>query len=66
MDSTNARGPQDRSRINVNQGHELRYWCKRFGVSADRLKEIVQKVGVSVTAVERHLGTGQQDRRGEP
>ena len=62
---TNARGPQDRSRINVNQDHELKYWCKRFGVSAERLKEIVSRVGVSVKAVEKQLGNNT-GRRGEP
>jgi hypothetical protein len=65
MDNTNARGPQDRNRVNVNQDHELRYWCKRFGVSAERLREVVQRVGVSVEAIERQLG-GSNERRREP
>ena len=37
-DDTQQRGGQDRTRINVNQEHELRYWTERFGVSADALR----------------------------
>ena len=31
-------GPADRSRINVNEDYELRYWTEKFGVSAEKLK----------------------------
>ena len=48
-------GPQDRTRINVNEDYELRYWSERFGVSQQKLKEAVAAVGVSASAVEAHL-----------
>ena len=48
-------GPQDRTRINVNEDYELRYWSERFGVSQQKLKEAVAEVGVSASAVEAHL-----------
>jgi len=46
---------QDRTRINTNEDYELRYWSDKFGVSQDRLKAAVQKVGNSVAAVEKEL-----------
>lgn len=54
-DLSNA-GAQDRSRINVNEAHEVRYWTQRFGVSEQVLREAVAAVGVSVDAVATHLG----------
>jgi hypothetical protein len=55
-DDLNNRGPQDRSRINVNEPHELRYWTKELGVTESQLRAAVQAVGVSVSAVRTHLG----------
>jgi hypothetical protein len=55
-DDMQDRGAQDRARINIHQEFELRYWSKRFGVTADELKAAVQKVGVSVPAVAEELG----------
>lgn len=54
-DDRKQRGGQDRERINVGQDYELRDWAKKFGVSADQLKEAVQAVGTSADAVEKHL-----------
>lgn len=54
-DNLKDRGPQDRSRINVHESWELEYWSKKFGVSHDRLKQAVEKVGVSAHAVEENL-----------
>jgi hypothetical protein len=31
-DEKNERGPQDASRINVNEDYELRYWSKKFAL----------------------------------
>ena len=47
--------PQDASRVNVNEKYEVEYWSKRFGVTPDRLKKAVQKVGTSVKAIEVEL-----------
>lgn len=55
-DDLKNRGPQDRSRINVNEDHEMRYWSKELGVSEDQLRESVKVAGVSVDAVKKHLG----------
>lgn len=55
-DDLNKRGPQDASRINVNEEWELRYWTNKLGVSEEELKAAVNKVGVSVDAVSAHFG----------
>ncbi|SMP64935.1 DUF3606 domain-containing protein [Noviherbaspirillum suwonense] len=55
-DNLEDRGPQDRSRINVNEPWELQYWSKHFGVTEDQLRTAVQAAGTSVEAVGRHLG----------
>jgi hypothetical protein len=49
------KGSQDRSRINIHEDYEVRYWTKKAGISADKLKEAVQKVGNSAQAVEKDL-----------
>ena len=52
-DNLQDRGPQDRSRVNLNQEHEVRYWAKHFGCTEDELREAVRKVGNSAEAVKR-------------
>lgn len=53
-DKTN-RGQQDRSRINLNEEYEVRYWTQKFGVSKERLATAVKEVGSAASAVERYL-----------
>jgi hypothetical protein len=55
-DNLNDRGPQDRSRINVNEAWELQYWTKKFGVSEEQLRDAVKAAGPSADAVGKHLG----------
>ena len=57
-DDPSKRGQSDRSQINVNEKHELRHWSKKFSVSPERLREVVEKVGTRVEDVERALGEG--------
>lgn len=54
-DLTNT-GVQDRSRIDINEAHEVRYWTQRFDVSEADLRKAVAEVGVSAKAVADHLG----------
>ena len=55
-DDTSQRGPQDRSRINMNQAHEVRYWTQAFGVSEAELSRAVGAVGASADKVREFLG----------
>lgn len=54
-DDKTKRGAADRDRINVHEDYECRYWSEKFGVSPEKLKETVRRVGVMVTDVEREL-----------
>jgi hypothetical protein len=56
MDNKNNRGPQDRSRINLSEDYEVRYWTEALGVTADKQREIVGRVGSSAEAVREQLG----------
>ena len=55
-DDTSQRGPQDRSRINLNQAHEVRYWTQALGVSEAELSRAVGAVGSSADKVREFLG----------
>ena len=55
-DNLKDRGPQDRSRINVDESWELQYWTRHFGVNEDQLRAAVKTAGTSVEAVSKHLG----------
>ena len=48
-------GGQDRTRINIHEEHELRDWAQKFGVSQEKLKTAVAKVGDHAQAVARYL-----------
>jgi hypothetical protein len=54
-DNLQDRGPQDRSRINVNEDWELRYWTKELGVTEQQLRDAVRRVGPSAEAVRNAL-----------
>ena len=54
-DDTKKKGPQDRTRININEKYEVDYWKNKFGVSEEELRAAVQRVGPSADAVEKDL-----------
>lgn len=45
----------DGKRIAVSQPHELRYWCKVLGVTAERLRAAVKAVGTSAVRVRVYM-----------
>ncbi len=55
-DDKTKSGAGDRERINVSEDYELRDWSKSLGVTPEKLKEAVQKVGPMVDDVKRELG----------
>jgi hypothetical protein len=55
-DDLKNRGAQDRSRVNVHEDCEVRYWTGKWGVTKEQLVEAVQRAGVSAQAVARELG----------
>jgi len=54
-DNTRTRGEPDRSLINVNQDHELRYWTQTLDVTEDELRAAVEAVGTSADKVREYL-----------
>ncbi len=43
-DKTKAGAP-DRGRINLSEDYEVRDWAAKFGVTDERLRSVVEKVG---------------------
>ncbi|WP_065751538.1 DUF3606 domain-containing protein [Bradyrhizobium paxllaeri] len=56
MDNLTKRDQPDRSKINMQEGYEVKYWTKAFGVSKEELQKAVDKVGNSAAAVRKELG----------
>jgi predicted DNA-binding protein YlxM (UPF0122 family) len=54
-DDKTKTGKADRDRINTSEDYELNDWSKHFGVSKDKIKQAVKKVGPMVKDVEREL-----------
>jgi hypothetical protein len=54
-DNLHNRGPADRTRVNVNESWELRYWCKEFNCTEAQLRAAVRAVGVMAKDVRAHL-----------
>lgn len=55
-DDLKNRGVQDRSRINVNEEHEVRYWTQELDLTREQLEAAVKAAGVMAVDVRRHLG----------
>jgi hypothetical protein len=52
-------GPVDRTRVNVNDPFELRYWSKELGISASQLKAVIKIVGEGTDPIRRELATAK-------
>jgi hypothetical protein len=60
-DDPALRGPRDRSRIALEEAHEVRYWTHKWRITSDELADAVGAVSHSATAVARHLGRSEYD-----
>jgi hypothetical protein len=54
-DDRTKQGPQDRSRVNIQEPYEVEYWSKKFGVSPADLRSAVERVGPMANMVEEAL-----------
>ena len=54
-DDKNQTGGQDHKRISLTEDYEVRDWSEKFGVTEERLREAVAKVGNMAKDVEREL-----------
>jgi hypothetical protein len=55
-DSLTNRVQPDRSKINMHEAHEVKYWTHALGITRDDLQKAVDKVGSSAAAVRKQLG----------
>lgn len=58
MNGLTRKEAADRSKINMQQPHEARYWTRHLGVSRDALEKAIDKVGNGAAAVRKELGLG--------
>ncbi|KAA0073296.1 DUF3606 domain-containing protein [Tardiphaga sp. P9-11] len=55
MDDLKNKGQPDRSKINMHEAHEVKYWTHQLGVSHEKLQATVEKVGNAAAAVRKEL-----------
>jgi hypothetical protein len=55
-DDLSKRGSQDRSRISIHEDYEVRYWSKKFGVSAEKLKAAFRRLAIQLSCRKRVEG----------
>jgi hypothetical protein len=55
MDNPQKKGTADRSKINMSEAYEVKYWSKELGISKEKLQQVVDKVGNSAAAVRKEL-----------
>ena len=61
-DDRSLRGGQDRTRVNMDQDYEAKYWANKWGVSQEELRAAVAQVGPMVSDLERHFGSRRGSR----
>jgi len=50
-DDKSARHSPDNKRIDVNDPQEVRHWSESLGITPEKLKELVSRVGTSAEKV---------------
>lgn len=55
MDDLKKKTRQDRSKINMHEEYEVRYWTKHLKVTKEELQSVVEKVGNSAATVRKEL-----------
>ncbi|HEY8333900.1 MAG TPA: DUF3606 domain-containing protein [Tardiphaga sp.] len=57
MDDLKKKVQQDRSKINMHEDHEVKYWTRELGIEKTQLQMLVDKVGNAAAAVRKELGS---------
>ncbi len=57
MDNLTKKDQRDRSKINMHEAYEVKYWTRELGVSREDLQKVVDKVGNSAATVRKELGS---------
>ena len=56
MDQLTRKAQPDRSKINMHEPFEVKYWTRKLGIEKTELQKAVDKVGNSAAAVRKELG----------
>jgi len=64
VNNLTKRDTPDRSKINLREPREARYWARELGISKEQLRKLVEKVGNSATAVRKELETRRRQACG--
>jgi hypothetical protein len=64
-DTKPQHGRADRHLISLSEAHEVRYWTQALGISEERLREVVGKVGHSAKSVRAELGIKDEPTEGD-
>ena len=56
MDNLTKKEQHDRSKINMHESYEVKYWTHALGVTREELQKVVDKVGNSAATVRKELG----------
>lgn len=59
MDNLGKRHQPDRSKINMSEDYEVKYWTHALGVTREELQKAVDKVGNSAATVRKQLGVDE-------
>lgn len=60
MNSRKKREQADRSKIDLQQPHEVKHWTRLLGATREELRMTIEKVGSSAAAVRKEL-SGRAD-----
>lgn len=44
-DDTTNRGEPDRSRVSADEGYEVEYFARKYGLTAEQARELIAEVG---------------------
>jgi 3-oxoacyl-[acyl-carrier-protein] synthase III len=55
MNNLRTGGEKDRSKIDMHEPYEIKYWTKHLKISREQLQIAVDKVGNSAAAVRKEL-----------
>jgi hypothetical protein len=56
MDNLTKKDQRDRSKINLHENFEVKYWTRELKVTREQLQKAVDKVGNSAATVRKELG----------
>ncbi len=66
MECADGGGPRDRSRVNLEDSGDVRYWCGELKCDEQALRVAVDRVGVMVRSPVSKRVVGESGQRASP